>query len=386
MLDTVRSLLRLQLSNREQIARSSALVKHLPAKSVFIMITLLVFVFQVVTAVHTDTVFPTLWLIHALFYLCTVLALLGYRFAALQDLRSHKFYLVTIVSAFAIVEWQILHTQFAFGIVTTLLLTANNCVLVALLSACCADQIRRAQHDIRGRRRQMSLTRQTNHTHIQSGAFKTTTLYQELQNIAVMFIDMSNFCDLVNQRNAAEQHALLHQFYCEFDRLVNSYGLYRIKTNGDEYIVASGLACIGSQTDQKALEQQNALALCLCALAIRAYFNQAITEYTDRCHLRIGIATGEVVAGRIGRKMLGYDLWGKPMLLASRLEHSCIPNQIQICPVTYQQVKAQLLTSRRGPQALKGLGIVTCYWLLSDSHAQAKRLDGVVAANIKSLC
>ncbi|WP_100640767.1 adenylate/guanylate cyclase domain-containing protein [Alteromonas facilis] len=186
---------------------------------------------------------------------------------------------------------------------------------------------------------------------------------QTLQNISVMFVDMSNFCELVQYLQPAQQMALLHEIYSNFDRIIISHGLHRIKTNGDEYIAAT----TSNELHFPTLKDQgnSTVAISMAAKDIRQYFNQMTRRHAHICRLRIGIATGDVITGSIGILSPCTDMWGKPMLVASRLEGNCTPDQILLCSTTYERVKSSLDTNPVGNLNLKGLGTTKAYRLVT---------------------
>jgi len=139
---------------------------------------------------------------------------------------------------------------------------------------------------------------------------------------------------------------LLNDVFCHFDVLVEKYGLEKIKTIGDCYMVAAGVP--RSRPD-------HAHILTRMAIEVRDHF--AHNQFRGK-HLafRIGINSGPVVAGVIGNMKFAYDLWGDAVNTASRMESHGVPGQIQITRATYELIKDEFLCEPRGPVSVKGKG------------------------------
>ena len=135
--------------------------------------------------------------------------------------------------------------------------------------------------------------------------------------------------------------------FTRFDRLTEELGLEKIKTIGDAYMVASGLP---------EPRRDHAKAIVELALRMRA----EMTEFAE-LGIRIGINSGEVVAGVIGRKRLVYDLWGDTVNIASRMESQGRENEIQISAATYEYIKDQFDCESIGEIELRGRGKMEAY-------------------------
>ena len=140
----------------------------------------------------------------------------------------------------------------------------------------------------------------------------------------------------------------LNQLFSDFDYLVEELGLEKIKTIGDAYMVASGLP--EPRTD-------HAEAIANMALEMNKVINQVSLLYNENFKIRIGINTGKVVAGVIGKKRLIYDLWGDAVNIASRMESSGEPGKIQVTESTYKLLKNKYILSKRGTVNVKGKAI-----------------------------
>ena len=145
------------------------------------------------------------------------------------------------------------------------------------------------------------------------------TIAESYQSVTVLFADLVGFTNLSRHTDASEIVDMLNQIFTKFDHLVERHGLEKIKTIGDSYMVVGGLPVV---------RQNHAKVVAALALEmIQAISELNLETHTDRA-IRIGINTGPVVAGIIGRKKFSYDLWGSTVNLAARLESGGLPGGI----------------------------------------------------------
>jgi class 3 adenylate cyclase len=169
-----------------------------------------------------------------------------------------------------------------------------------------------------------------------------------------MFADIVDFTRLAEELPPRHIIRLLNAVFSEFDRLTEKYGLEKIKTVGDAYMVAGGLT-------GNSLDYTNAVAQ--MALEARAYMATHTSLQSRRLELHIGISTGPVVAGVIGVKRFIYDVWGNTVNIASRLASEAMANNVLVDVATYQRLHSQF--DFEGPEALavKGKRQLICYRL-----------------------
>jgi adenylate cyclase len=184
---------------------------------------------------------------------------------------------------------------------------------------------------------------------------KSETIADSFANVTVLFADLVNFTPFSTQVSPKELVELLNQIFSAFDQLAERYGLEKIKTIGDEYMVAGGLP--NPRWD-------HAEAVADMALAMQQVMAKFPRQQGQPFLLRIGINTGSVVAGVIGTKKFSYDLWGDTVNLASRMESQGQAGRIQVAPATYEQLKDKYWLDQRGAIDIKGFGEVTTHWLL----------------------
>ncbi len=185
-------------------------------------------------------------------------------------------------------------------------------------------------------------------------------------NVTVLFADIVGFTALCNDISPAQLVGLLNRVFSIFDRLAKSYGLEKIKTIGDAYMVVGGLTT--RHSDSVARVAAMALDMMAEMRAFRTYENRAVS-------LRIGIDTGSIVAGVIGMDKFLYDLWGDPVNVANRMEALGVPGRIQVTETVYDALKHRFAFERRGTIYVKGKGDMTTYWLTGSLPAGATAIE-----------
>lgn len=174
-------------------------------------------------------------------------------------------------------------------------------------------------------------------------------------DVTVLFADIVEFTPLASQLPPAELVALLNNIFSTFDRLAEDYGLEKIKTIGDAYMVVGGLPTPRGD---------HAEAVASMALAMQEAISHFNRDNKQPFEMRIGIATGPVVAGVIGTKKFAYDLWGDTVNIASRMESHGIAGAIQVTYNTYDHLKDKYNFDFRGTIELKGKGTADAYLLI----------------------
>jgi adenylate cyclase len=183
----------------------------------------------------------------------------------------------------------------------------------------------------------------------------TSMIAESFASATVLFADVVDFTPMSAGMSAAELVALLNRIFTTFDAFVDELGLEKIKTVGDEYMVASGVPV--PRKDH---------AEAVADLALRMRDHVASKEFEGRrIRLRIGINSGPVVAGIIGTHKFAYDLWGDVVNTASRMESEGLPGSIQISGSTLSLIDDRFVCERRGLIPVKGKGEMDTYILIS---------------------
>jgi adenylate cyclase len=171
------------------------------------------------------------------------------------------------------------------------------------------------------------------------------------EEATVLFADIVDFTPLSDHMRPDEVVRLLDEVFSAFDRLAEKHGLEKIKTIGDAYMVAGGLPAPRSDHTE--------------AVANMALDMQEVTAHLDHdLSVRIGMDTGPVVAGVIGRRKFIYDLWGDTVNTASRMESHGLPGRIQVTERVYERLRDRFDFEARGPQEVKGKGTMRPFFLL----------------------
>ena len=147
---------------------------------------------------------------------------------------------------------------------------------------------------------------------------------------------------------------ILNKIFSAFDELVDKYGLEKIKTIGDAYMVVGGLPNPLSNHVE---------AVANFALESQERLKRFKLKTGDELQMRIGINTGPVVAGVIGTKKFIYDIWGDAVNLASRMESNGIPGTIQMTEATAKRLEGSFIVEERGMIEVKGKGSLMAYFL-----------------------
>jgi class 3 adenylate cyclase len=170
----------------------------------------------------------------------------------------------------------------------------------------------------------------------------------------ILFADLVDFTTLAGKCSPARIVDLLNSLFSAFDALAKELKLEKIKTIGDAYMVAGGIP-----------EEypDHALAVADMALGMINAVLETGKKFGETLEARIGIHSGEVVAGLIGQHRSIYDVWGDTVNTASRLESSGLPSRIQISETTYQKVRQAFHCELRGQVPLKGKGTMLTYFL-----------------------
>jgi adenylate cyclase len=179
---------------------------------------------------------------------------------------------------------------------------------------------------------------------------------EQFNEVTILFADIVGFTPLSARLSPIELVNLLNQIFSEFDRLAENFGLEKIKTIGDAYMVAAGLPLP---------RPDHADAIARMALQMQKTIERFQLDLGEKFQIRIGVHTGTVVAGVIGTQKFIYDLWGDTVNTASRMESHGLPGKIQMTEETYQRLKHQYIFEKRGEVFIKGKGLMTVYWLVT---------------------
>jgi class 3 adenylate cyclase len=174
-------------------------------------------------------------------------------------------------------------------------------------------------------------------------------------DITVLFADLAGFTVRSAVETPAATVAVLNEVFSVFDALVRRYGLEKIRTIGDSYMVAAGVPLA---------RPDHAHAICAMALDFRREVARLNADHDWDLSFRIGVNSGPAVAGIVGREKFHYDLWGDTINIASRMESHGLPDHIQVTEQVYQRLKSDFAFERRGLIDVKGKGPMLTYFLV----------------------
>ena len=182
-----------------------------------------------------------------------------------------------------------------------------------------------------------------------------STIVDTLPAVTVLFADLAGFTEMSARITGTEMVRLLDELFTTFDLLAQEQGLEKIKTIGDAYMVVGGLP------DPR---PDHAHAIAELALNMIDAVDQKFAGSEFPVRIRIGINSGPVVAGVIGRHKFSYDIWGDTVNTASRMESHGVIGAVQVSSATHQLIEGDYQFTRRELTQVKGKGDLTA-WLLT---------------------
>jgi adenylate cyclase len=185
---------------------------------------------------------------------------------------------------------------------------------------------------------------------------------ESFENVTVLIADITGFTDLAPSVGPEQLAILLDELFTSFDHLVQERGLRKIKTLGNSYMAAGGVPISSADCAMQSAH----LALDMVIALDR--FNER-TDHT--LQVRIGIATGAVIAAVIGKRMYVYDVWGDAVNTASLMESHGVAGRVQLSESTRQLLDAPFVLEKRGVLETDGTGGVTSWFVTGRTHASA---------------
>jgi guanylate cyclase len=181
------------------------------------------------------------------------------------------------------------------------------------------------------------------------------TIADSFEGTSILFADLVGFTSLTAHMAPAEMVNLLNEIFSYFDSLVEKYSVEKIRTIGDNYMVAAGAP---------RPVPDHAHRLASMALDMLAYLEYRRSSNSFPVDFRIGISSGPVIGGVIGHKKFVYDIWGDAVNIASRMESQGVPGKIQITEPTHRLIHKDFHCERRGTVQVKGRGDMETWFLV----------------------
>jgi class 3 adenylate cyclase/HAMP domain-containing protein len=187
-------------------------------------------------------------------------------------------------------------------------------------------------------------------------------IVDKFEAVSVLFADIVGFTALSSRTTPEALVTMLDELFSSFDALAEKHGLEKIKTIGDAYMVVAGIP-------QPRTDHADAIARMATDMLdeLHAYAKRHGTDLT----VRIGINTGSVVAGVIGRKKFIYDLWGDTVNTASRMESHGVAGRVHVSHSTYELLRERFDFEPRGTIEIKGKGPMQTYLLVGEKQVAA---------------
>jgi class 3 adenylate cyclase len=191
-----------------------------------------------------------------------------------------------------------------------------------------------------------------------------TTAPRRHDAVSILFTDFEGFTPTVGAMPAGKLVEELNRIFSAFDDIIDHHGLEKIKTIGDGIQAASGLS--GARNN-------HAAACVRAGLAMLAHIQAHNRGSAVKWRMRIGVHSGAVVAGVVGKRKFSYDIWGDTVNIASRMENAADPGLVNISAYTYDLVREEFTCEYRGKIEVKGKGRLDMYHVLGPCQAQRSR-------------
>ncbi len=192
---------------------------------------------------------------------------------------------------------------------------------------------------------------------LETNGYAQTRFYD---NVTVLFTDFKGFSSIAGKLKPQDLVAELNDYFIAFDEIMETFNLEKIKTIGDAYMCAGGIPTVNETHPLDAVR---------AGLAMQQFM---VTRNAERnakglqgWELRIGIHTGPIVAGVVGKKKYAYDIWGDTVNIASRMESNGEPGKVNISASTYNQINEHYQCLYRGKISAKNIGEVDMYFVES---------------------
>lgn len=191
---------------------------------------------------------------------------------------------------------------------------------------------------------------------------------RDYEMVTVLFTDFKDFTVISENLSPKDLVGEIDMCYCAFDNIIEKYGIEKIKTIGDAYLCADGIA-----QDIDTNVPHNPANVINAAFEIVDFMNTMYQKRKEEgrpfFRVRVGIHSGPLVAGVVGRKKFAYDIWGDTVNTAARMEQNSEPGKINISSVTHGMVEDQYNFTYRGKIEAKNKGQIDMYFVESHKNS-----------------
>ena len=180
---------------------------------------------------------------------------------------------------------------------------------------------------------------------------------KKYESVTVLFTDFKGFTKYAEELPPEKLVETVDMYFSEFDKIVEKYNIEKIKTIGDAYMCAGGLP----EPSENHAEMMVKAAKEIAEFVKKKKQVHRVNE--SRFDIRIGIHTGPIVAGIVGKNKFSYDIWGDTVNVASRMESSSEAGKINVSETTYELIKDKFSFESRGEVKVKNRGSIKMYFI-----------------------
>jgi class 3 adenylate cyclase len=187
-----------------------------------------------------------------------------------------------------------------------------------------------------------------------------STQPQRHEEVSILFTDFKEFTSAVASLPAKLVVEELNDMFQHFDDIIDACGIEKIKTIGDSYMIVGGLPNPVPDHAERCVE---------AALRMLAYLDDRNETSALKWRMRAGIHSGAVIAGVVGKRKFGYDVWGDTVNVASRMESAGEAGRVNVSAYTYNLIKCRYRGEYRGNLAAKGKGEIEMYFVIPEAKS-----------------
>ena len=176
-----------------------------------------------------------------------------------------------------------------------------------------------------------------------------------VDNCSILFGDIVGFTPLSQALGAVKIVEMLNKIFTQFDDFCEDIGVEKIKTIGDNYMIACGVPTP---------DPDHAIKTVRMGAKMLSFVNSLPELQGHKISMRIGVHSGSAVAGVIGKKKFVYDLWGDAVNTAGRMESYGLPNKIHVSSITAELIKGHVALESRGMLEIKGKGSMETFFVV----------------------
>ena len=207
-----------------------------------------------------------------------------------------------------------------------------------------------------------------------------TATPRNYESVSVMFTDFKGFTIIADKKHPRALVEELNTCFMVFDTIIEKHGLEKIKTIGDSYMCAGGIPTP---------EEDHIFRMIKASLEIRDYMAKYNLERTanglEPWYLRIGIHSGPIVAGVVGRKKYAYDIWGSTVNIASRMESNGEPGKVNISSTVHEMIKDRYECAYRGKIFAKNVGDIDMYFVDAEKALDISKDIKVISHSVEKM-